>query len=170
MPWIFIQIGIFHMSDSPSEKRHNVPNSVTKRTKNNTKRDHNGINKPFDEPMSPEFRKVYLKELIKFTEERINEAKEDLKRCQKCLTEAENASNNLTKKIALINSLKRSPSEKALNLIEFLKVFLSKYHEKMAKEYEQASTILTIALEFNNDEIKKYYDELDALNNELKKN
>ncbi len=158
------------MSDSPSEKHIKASNTETKRAKNNTKQAHNNKNKPFDEPMSPEFRKAYLEELIKFSEDRINEAKQDLTNCQNCLTIAENASKNLTQKIVLINDFKRSPSEKALKLIDFLKDFLSKYHDKMTKEYEQASMILTISSDFNKDEIKKYHDELDALNKELKKN
>lgn len=158
------------MSDSSSEKHINAPNGETKRSKNHTKQAHYGRNKPFEEPMSPEFRKAYLEELIKFSEDRLNEAKQDVTQCQKCLIEAEIASNNLTQKITLINSFKRSPSEKALKLIDFLKEFLTKYHDKMTKEYEQTSAILTIAMDFNNYEIKKYRDELDTLNNELKKN
>lgn len=126
--------------------------------------------KPFDEPMSPDFRKKYLENIIKFIDDRINEAQQNLAASEKYLQEAQSASGHLAKMISMVNNLRRKPSEKSLKQIDFLKSYIPKLIDKQTKKYEQRKFELTVALDVNHDEINKYREELNILNNNSNKN
>ena len=123
----------------------------------------------FDEPMTPEFRKKYLDNIIKFVDDRIKEAHQNLAASEKRLKVAREASDNLTQKITLINNLKRKPSQNSLKQIEFLKDYISKFLDKQTKAYDRCKFELSIALDFNKDELKEFQEELNGLNNQPNK-
>ncbi len=126
--------------------------------------------KPFDEPMTHEFRKKYLSNIIKFVDNRINDAQQNLAASEKYLQEAQSVLGHLTKWISKVNSLRRRPSERSLKQIEFLNDYIPKLIDKQTKNYEQRKIELMIALNYNTDELNQYRDELNSLNNNSNQN
>ncbi len=127
-------------------------------------------NKPFDEPMTPEFRKKYLSNIIKFIDDRINEAQQNLAASEKYLQEAQSALGRLDKMFSMVNNLRRKPSAKSLKQIDFLRNYIPKLIDKQTRKYEQRKFELTVALDVNHGEINKYREELNTLNNNPNKN
>ncbi len=150
------------MDKLPSNEGSQISNA-TPGIQNNSDSIHKTRKKSFDEPMSPKFRKKYLENIIKFVDDRINMAQQNLVASEKYLKEAQDASDNLAQMISTINNLRRKPSEKSLKQIEFLKDFIPKFIDKQTKDHEQRKLELTIALDFNQNEINQYREELNNL-------
>lgn len=155
--------------DKLPQKEGSQTSNATLDIPNNSDSNHKARKKPFDETMSPEFRKKYLENIIKFVDDRIKESQQNLAASEKYLKEAREAADNLTQKIAMINKLRRKPSEKSLKQIEFLKDYIPKFLDKKTKDYDRRKLELTIALDFNKDELKEFQEELNSLNSKPNK-
>lgn len=125
--------------------------------------------KPYEQPMTKEFRKLYLEEVIKFIDEGFHDAQHNLKASERYFNEVENATRNLDQKIALINNLPRRPSEKAYKQMEFLKSFIPKLHDKKARDYREYKQQAFVIPQIHDEELMKCREELARLNNELDK-